>query len=213
MKITWLNDDSGMTGLRAEPGEYDASPPVDSLLFDYAPQSINPERLAIAAYLAFGRWVSGDLQLPTKLGPATAAAIERDLEHVHVRPGPIEYYPKPLEIGTRNVHLNLTEVGSTPFAEDTISVLPSSRWNGGLRGLRSLMISSNAFAIDSSGSAHRESVRARLAVAVLFAGDLTADTLMVRVPTELAEFETERLTELLLSVRLGIEFQYAHDLT
>lgn len=207
MKISWHGNDYGMTGLHAEPGEYDASLPVDSLLIDYAPRNINPERLAVAAYLAFGRWVSGDLQLPAKLGPATAAAIERDLKHVHVRPGPIEYYPKPLEIGTREIRLNFTEAKTDPFTQDSMTILPSSGWNGGLRGLRSMTIASNAFALDSDTSHPQESIRARLAVGVLFAGDLSADRFVVQTPELITDSEISRLTDLLLSVRLGLSFQ------
>lgn len=204
MKITWKGTTSGQVGFHAELQEYDAVPPVGSLLLDHAPSSVNLEREAMAGYLAFGHWTSGDLQLPHRLGPNTAAAIERDMKHVSVRPSPIEYYPKPLEVGHRAV-----QVGFTPsnISQQTssITVLPASEWTGSMRSLQSIVIASNAFALDSAASGSFEAIRARLAVATLFAGDLSADVLHVHHP-DLDATEQNRLRELLLSVRLGLEF-------
>lgn len=204
MKITWKGTLSGQVGFHAELQEYDADPPVESLLLDHAPVAMNPEREAIAAYLAFGHWSSGDLQLPHRLGPNTAAAIERDIRHVAVRPGPIEYYPKPLELGIREVHVGF----DASYVRDdpaTIAVLPGSGWTGALRTLRSIAISSNAFALDMAASQDFAAIRARLAVAVLFAADISADTLVLTA-SDLPETERSRIRELLLAVRLGVDF-------
>ena len=206
MKFNWGTQERARIGLHVELGEYDASPPVTSLLLDYAPLSMNPERLAIAAYLAFGSWASGDFLLPTKLGPATASAIERDLKHVDVRPGPIEYYPKPLEVGVREVSLLITKEPTLSCSDSTIAVLPSSSWNGGMRGLRSITVASNAFALDIAASSTPESIRARLAVGVLFAGDLSADCISIQCSQPLPDSEKSRISALLLSVRLGARF-------
>ncbi len=205
MKITWKGTNSGQVGFHAELQEYDAVPPADALLMDHSPSSINPEREAMAAYLAFGHWTSGDLQLPHRLGPNTAAAIEQDMQHVPVRPSPIEYYPKPLELGLRNVHVGFD---STYVRNDipSIAVLPASAWTGALRGLASVSVCSNAFIFDDAASTTTSpSIRSRLAVAVLLAGDLSADELIVDgrgVP----ESERKKLAALMLSVRLGIRF-------
>lgn len=206
MKFKWEAQGHARIGLHVELGEYDANPPVTSLLLDYAPLSMNPERLAIAAYLAFGRWASGDFLLPMKLGPATASAIERDLRHVDVRPGPIEYYPKPLEVGVREVGLLVGNEHTPAPSDSTITVLPSSSWHGGMRGLRSITVASNAYALDNAASTTPESVRARLAVGVLFAGDLSADRVSIRWPHSLPDTEKSRISALLLSVRLGVRF-------
>lgn len=205
MKITWKSTIYGQVGFHAELQEYDASPPAESLLVDHAPASTNLEREAIAAYLAFGHWTSGDLQLPHRLGPNTAAAIERDMRHVPVRPSPVEYYPKPLELGLRDVHVGF-EASDVRNDISSIAILPASEWSGALRGLTSLAIASNAFVFDITASSDTSrGIRARLAVAVLFAGDLSADNLIVNgdgVP----ETERERLRALMLAVRLGIQF-------
>ncbi|WP_169251280.1 hypothetical protein [Brevibacterium sp. 'Marine'] len=203
MKLTWQGTNYAQVGFHSELHEYDAAPPVSSLLMDRAPVSINPEREAIAGYLAFGRWVSGDLQLPHRLGPNTAAAIENDLDHVQVRPGPIEYYPKPLEIGLREVELNFDTKFPT-VADCALTILPASEWSGSLRSLRSMAIASNAFVLDAAASSSSVSIRARLAVAVLFAGDLSADSFVISADIE--EREKQKLGNLLLSVRLGVRF-------
>lgn len=204
MKITWKGTNYGQIGFHVELDEYDATPPVKALLMDQSPIIRNAEREAIAAYLAFGRWVSGDLHLPHKCGPNTAAAIEQDLVHVQVRPGPIEYYPKPLEIGIRDVSVR---IGGHPSVSDlpSIQILRSSEWSGSVRGLQSIAVASNAFALDSFDMRGVLAIRAQLAVAVLFAADLSADTLVL--PSSIPLAEKTRLTALLLAARLGARFE------
>lgn len=206
MKLTWNSSTTGQVGFHvAELGEYDAEPPVRALLLDHAPTSINLEREAIAAYLAFGRWTSGDLTLPHKLGPNTAHAIESDMKHVSIRPNPIEYYPKPLELGIRTVRVSFTDA-TLPASRSAITVLDSSEWNGSVRGLRSIAVGANAVALDRAASTDFEQIRARLAVAVLFAGDLSADVLDVVGAQGLPSSERKRLEALLLAARLGVRF-------
>ncbi|MGP9747370.1 hypothetical protein [Brachybacterium sp. AOP29-B2-41] len=206
MKISWQGTSYAQVGFRVELDEYDASPPVRELLLDHAPVFLNPEREAIAAYLAFGFWASGNLQLPHKLGPNTASAIERDLGHVEIRPNPIEYYPKPLDGGIRGVHVKFSRSGVLGH-EPTIAILPTSEWVGSMRSLDSILLGSNAFTLDAASSVSFEQIRARLAVAVLLAGDLSADVLHVSVPSEFPGDEKSRLVDLLLATRLGLVFE------
>ena len=92
MKISWQDSGYGQTGFHAEVEEYDAVPPVSALLLDHHPVNVNAEREAVAAYLAFGCWVSGDLKLPRHLGPTT-----RPSNHHHVRVGK----PQPARYSSR----------------------------------------------------------------------------------------------------------------
>ena len=207
MRIEWQHTPQGSVGFHAQPGEYDAVPPVDALLMESSPTLLNPERKAIAAYLAFGRWTSGDFTLDFKFGPTTASAIERDTKHLDIRPGPIEYYPKPLSAGTDEVAVEFdARVWNDPHTT-TLSVLPSSEWAGGLRSLSSIAIATNAFALDHASLDDTISIRARLAVAVLFSEELAADTLIVSSGECIDEQERLRLTNLLLAARLGLLFQ------
>lgn len=212
MKITWKGTNYGQVGFHTELQEYDAVPPVDSLVMDHAPATMNLEREAMAAYLAFGHWTSGDLQLPHRLGPNTAAAIERDMKHVPVRPSPVEYYPKPLELGIRNVHVGFDAVNIRNDMP-SIAVLPASEWSGSMRGLASLAVASNAFVLDLAASTDTtQTIRSRLSVALLFAGDLSADTLIV-AGDNIPQAERDRLKALLLAVRLGLQFTDSENST
>lgn len=205
MKITWSTTNYGQTGFHIEHlGEYDAQPPVNSLLMDRAPRTMNPERQAIAAYLAFSPWISGDLHLPQRLGPNTAAAIERDHEHVQIRPVPIEYYPKPLEIGHRRAELVLDSFGHSGDSA-FINIVRASDWAGSIRGLKSISVASNAFTLDAAAAHNEVSIRARLAVAVLFAGELSVDALILPDDIVISEREFESLRKLLLAARIGFE--------
>lgn len=205
MKLTWKGTYTNQVGFHVEElAEYDAEPPVRSMLLDHGPTHKNPEREAIAAYLAFGRWASGDFVLPRKHGPNTARAIENDMKHVPLRPQPIEYYPKPLDIGIRTIDLWFTpdRIG----VDNSISILPGAQWNGSIRTTLSLAVASNAHILDSSGIQGRRSVRARLAAAVLFADDLSADVLRIHPDAPVDEAEQARLSDLLGAARLGVEF-------
>lgn len=204
MKIKIQKNTYAPFNLVSERGEYDAIPPVDTLQVDFAPQLLNSDRLAIASYLVFGDFSSGDFELPLKCSPAAAEAIEQDAAPVQLRPAPIEYYPKALSAGqiTAAVQFDLSSASSE---HGIFSILPSDRYNGMIVGHKQLIVSSNAFLFDSLN--HRiNSIRARLAVAVLFAEDFGVDTLRIDGITIDAQ-EKIALVRLLAACRLGLGFQ------
>lgn len=204
MKINIKKNTYAPFNLVSERGEYDAIPPVDTLQVDFAPQLLNSDRLAIASYLVFGDFSSGEFELPIKCSPAAAEAIEQDAAPVQLRPAPIEYYPKALSIGqiTAAVQFDLAPASKE---HGTVSVLPSDRYNGMIAGHKQLIVSSNAFLFDSLN--HRQSsIRARLAVAVLFAEDFGIDTLRIE-NIKIEADEKTALVRLLSACRLGLEFQ------
>ena len=180
--------------------EYDAAPPVGQLLLDRRPRIRQHDRDAIAAYLAFGQWAASGLSLPAKISPATAEAIRADS---HLSGGliaePIEYYPKALPIGSADVALTRS-IGPSFLQRPELAILQADTWNGAVGTTRSLALGSNAFVLDGAAS-----VRAHLAVAVLFAADLDADCFALEgwdVPAS----EQPRLRSLLSAVRLGVDF-------
>lgn len=206
MKIKWVNNSLGQSGFKATAVEYDALLPVDTLWMDKAPQKMNPEREAIAAYLAFGEFASGEFELYRKMGPTTATAMVADSEPTQLFPQPIEYYPKPLPLGLRKGYVGVSPdiLGKDLDGIDAvIAVLPSDQWNGSMTSHKKLAVASNGFLIDAL---NRGGIRARLAVAVLFAEDLNIDSLLV--PGDLVPDEQERkaLEDLLLACRLGLQF-------
>lgn len=186
--------------LSVELDEYDAAPPVGQLLLDRRPRNRQNDRDAIAAYLAFGQWAAAGFSLPAKISPATAEAIRADS---HLSGGliaePIEYYPKALPIGSAKVVVTRA-IGQSFLERAELALLQADTWNGAVGTTRSLALGSNAFVLDGDAS-----VRAHLAVAVLFATDLDADCFVLE-GWDVPDGEAQRLRSLLSAVRLGIDF-------
>lgn len=200
MKIQQKYGPGGRYQLVATLGDYDGYPPVEGLIVDHPPRVQNPEHLGMACYLAFGNWSGGELQLPVKVGPATAEAMMRDAARsgIGLHPAPIEYYPKPLPIGTQEMRLSRSlEGASLPGIYD----VRIDEWSGSLRSHTSAIVPSNSFLFDSRGS----SLRAHLAVGVLFANDVQADEIVLE--EEVSRGERDRLASLLSAVRLGMRFR------
>lgn len=202
MIIRW----KGETALEPTAGEYDAIPPLNALHLGAGPRTLSADREAIAAYLAFGAWTSGDLTLPRPLSPATAEAIERDALPIRIRPREVQYAPTALPRGSRSVEV-FTDHPPGPTDDVTIVVLPNVGTDGALRSRTSLTISSNAVALDMAARPGEESCRARLAIAVLVAEDMDADQLRLHAPSPLPEVEVNRLRALLSSVNLGLDVE------
>ena len=200
MIVSWDVLDDGSPSLAAHVQEYDASPPVSSLMIDALPSHRHPDREALACYLAFGRWTSGDLVLPEGPSPLVAEAIERDSLPTRVRPREVIYTPRSLPQGRHRVSV-VDAVPSAPCADRLLAVVPSPTAKGVFASGRQLIIPSNAFALGDGTTSRR---RALLAVAVLFAADIDADVLCLsggRLPQE----EAARLGDLLQCVNLQLD--------
>lgn len=139
MRITKSRNKHRQIAYTAELSEYDAEPPSRTWLLDDLPNKINPELEAVALYLVFGRWCGGEFEVPQKMGPNTAAAIERHAS-MDFFPGPIEYYPKPIFRGTRVVTLTDSFHG---VKQNTLVCLNGSNWTGSLKATSTLLLSSN----------------------------------------------------------------------
>ncbi|WP_421084332.1 hypothetical protein [Rothia nasimurium] len=202
MKIRTETNTFSPFSLIAERGEYDALPPLDTLHIDFAPTKVNADRLAIASYLVFGSYASGTIEMPKKFCPATAEAMEQDARPVQLRPSPIEYYPQPLAIGQRTAKVYFGLPGESP--EGQFGILPSDSYSGIITGPNKLLLASNAFVFDALTNSGQD-IRARLAVAVLFAEDFSIDTFILD-GTAIDRTEQRTLINLLASCRLGLQF-------
>lgn len=202
MIVEWTQFEGARHALTAAPQEYDAVPPVPALIVDGAPRHLDPDRLALVAHLAFGRWTSGDLTLPEQgASPTVAEAIEDDALPVRVRAHPVQYAPRALARGTREVAVSAS-LPSGHGPAPRIAVVPSTVAEGTLRTGDTVVVSSNAFLLDATAGPV-PSFRARLAVAVLFAEDQGAAVL--RVPGVAVEAAgSARLGALLRSVNLSL---------
>lgn len=199
MRIVWEQEESGATRLTAEPEEYDAFPPMGSVLLDAPPARRDADREALAAYLLFGRWMSGEASLPGGPSPHLAEAIERDASPVRLRVRNVESAPRALPRGERAVQVVFGLPDRAPRMP-TLAVVPSTVAGGLFRTADLMVIPSNAVLLDWVDSG---SLRARLGVAVLFAADAGAEVLRL-APGELGTDEQARLTTLLLSVNLEL---------
>lgn len=176
-----------------ELSEYDAEPPTRQWLFDDLPEKINPELEAVALYLVFGPWCGGELIVPQKMGPNTAAAIIRHAG-VDFFPGPIEFYPKTLPRGSRAIRLfdSIEDAGPSAFVS-----LDSSEWNGTLRSTQTALVSSNT-AVFSQLTGNQT---ARIAPMVLLADELDLGTIVF---SDSVAAEASLLENLLSAVGLNI---------
>lgn len=164
MRISRSRNKHRQIAYTVELSEYDAEPPTRTWLLDELPEKINPELEAVALYLVFGRWCGGQFEVPQKMGPNTAAAIERHAS-MDLFPGPIEYYPKPIFRGSREVRVFDKLSSLSPYS---LVVLSSSDWNGSLKSTSSLVVSSNTDVFADQSSAPI----AKLAPALLLAEEL-----------------------------------------
>lgn len=199
MILTWTSSPPDDIALLAQPQEYDALAPVDGLTLDALPTHRHPDREAIAGYLAFGRWSSGDMRFPEPVSPFVAEAIEDDALPVKVRPRGVTYAPRASPLGTRGATVRF-DLPTDSTTGPVIAVVPSTIAQGHSASSSRVVIPTNAFVLDHGEA---PSIRARLAIAVLFASDIEADVLEVEgvsVPPK----EALRLSALLHTVNLGL---------
>lgn len=199
MILTWETHEGGSTSLVARVQEYDATPPVSSLVIDALPSNRHPDREALAGYLAFGRWASGDLIMPDGPSPLVAEAIEHDSLPIRVRPREVVYVPRRLPQGRHRVSvLDAIPSGSSPGR--LLAIVPSPLARGVFASGQQLVVPSNAFALGDGPTSRRRSL---LAVAVLFAADIDTDVLSLP-KDQLPQAEASRLGDLLQCVNLQL---------
>lgn len=207
MIVTWAEGtdcSAARLVLRATPEDYDAFPPVDALIVDDLPLERNPDRVALASYLAFGAWTSGDFLVPLDLGPATAEAVETDAKPLPIRPRPIAYAARALSQGRSTVEVRFS-LPTKPAAHAVLAVVPSTKAYGVFRTGTTTVVPSNAFVLDMAAELPAPSVRARLGVAVLFADDIGASTLRL-IDAVSDPLERARIQTLVRSVNLDVVF-------
>lgn len=199
----WETDSTLGPGITAQPEEYDAIPPLKTLQVGALPRQLSPDREAISIYLAFGHWTSGHLKFPRSLSPETAEAIEADSMPARIRTDLIEYAAREVPTGNRQTLLGFT-AGETMQHSPTLSVIDNINSREFIQKTSSLTVSSNAFAFDRMDSQEHFSIRARLAVAVLFAEDADVESLVLNT-VKPANDELSRLRALLAVTNIGLD--------
>lgn len=212
MKIEWVNENSGRSGLVVtEVDRYDGVPSIDSFWLDHAPLNLSQDRVAVATTLVFGRWAMGAFRLPKQVGAGTAKSIIRYLEPNWVVPEPIDYGPKPIPNGPATLYVSSVGSGNdVDFAAKTsadgiqLRILSSDKYSGAISTMSSLSVAANAFAFQMEGPG--EMGLPLLAVAVLFAEDLQSTTIVLPATYSSMIGDEIRLRQLLSSVGLQLKF-------
>lgn len=209
MKIVKVTEPTGLWGLRATLEHYDATPPLDTILFDRQPRALSPDRVALAAYLVFGHLASGRFETPQWHSPGLAQSLSDDARPAWLQTEPVELYAKPLPTGRRAVRVGVEGISELEPAADSTSdsyqlrIMRSDLSSGARTTFSSLEVSSNAWLLTVAQGAERR-LRIVIACGVLFAEDLEADRFVVgrgTAPTAVLE----RIRRLLDAVRLGID--------
>lgn len=196
MRIRKTRNKLRQTAYTAELSEYDAEPPARTWLLDEQPDKINPELEAVALYLIFGNWCGGEFHVPQKMGPNTAAAINRHAG-MDFFPNPIEFYPKPIYRGGRTVRV--TDSWSNP-SEPSLVLLSGANWNGSIKSTSSLVLSTNSDLFKSGRGLNH-----LLAPAVLLAEELNLAELLVDPAERLADLES--YSDLLRQVGVAVNLE------
>lgn len=205
MIINYKTSPCGLLEIVPTPEEYDAFPPVRSLICYQTPENFNADRLAVATYLAFGPWTSGQLTFPEAISPSTADAIEKDASPQKIRPYPIEYSSRQLPAGNRTMHFR-KDITTTPNGQEYVIVLPTAKATGALHMPNLSMLSSNAFIIDSARELPYRSINAQLGAIAVYADVLALRTIIV--PNEqIADNQLYRLRALFATVNLELRVE------
>jgi len=196
MRFTWTTERNGRVGISATASGYDASPWLDTLWMDRAPQNRSADRVAVAAALTFGHLCGGHMEFDSPVAAGVASAIRNLLPDVtSVTPMDFDQHPFPFGAGPVLLSTSLdlgddgpTEPGTVP---GSICVLDAGRYSGAMMTHRSLAVASNAAVLDARATQQGRPRYAALAVAALFAGDVGADC--IQTEPELVTPEVRRL--------------------
>lgn len=206
---SFIQDESGRSGLEAKPEEYDAWPPLQHFLIDGPFPSRSSDRIAVAAALLFGQHVSGRLEFEDDVSADTAEAIQRFLHPTWISVTPLVFSPRasPMGNGTLRVAKDRTAPApSNVWGERRDSLLVvhrSDHYAGHLRLTATLEVASNAWLF---GRMHKKLAMSWLpyvASAVLFAESMHADR--VAVPSGTGVWELPGLADLVASSGLACD--------
>jgi hypothetical protein len=213
MIVKWASELVGHVGFSVSADDYDGEPSFQSFWFDSSPKSRHPDREAVAAFLVFGSYMGGHVQLPHKFSPAVDSAMRGILSPLPVVFSPVEYYPKALPDGSRVLALSwsdLVQEQTDPGDEGGayLRIERSDKFAGALRTIRGLTIASNAWLHCRGQQGSLAEISPYVAAAVLFAEDLDADTIRLPGLHDPSSREWQELSHLLATARLGLESEW-----
>lgn len=214
MKVSWTNDKSGRAGLVAHDIDYyDTFPVVSEFWLDASPAKNSADRAAVATVLVFGSHIGGRLHAPFAMSSSVAGAISRFASNGPIVPTNVTSGAGTLTWGGGLELVLESDPGigmeRTNSLDSTrrigLNVLRSDFATGRLFSFDRLTVSSNAW-LHAEQRSGIEKLYPFLAVAVLFAADLQASTLVCPPTHPYLDDQIAPLADLLGSVGLGLEF-------
>lgn len=176
-------------GLAITPQDYDGTPPLPEVRFDQAPQTLHPERAAVASYLILHPWISGTMQAGPWITPIVSEALRKASEPRWMSPTGLTLYAKPVAKGIRSATATLCGPQAVPSgAELDLHFVRSDRnfgshWNG-----RSVVIPSNVWLFSNGDESPERTAELALGAAMLFSEDYGIRTYQVEPELKNAEW-------------------------
>jgi hypothetical protein len=210
MEFSWEPRlETGGCALGAHAEEYDGQPTPGILTMDFAPRFSSPIRVAAAATLAFRPYIAGGVTFPDKVSPELATRVSALLEPATTFPGPLEFHPKAMPVGTGTLTVEADGVPGLMSPGDIAGArlrLTSAGHAFGQHVTPTITyVPTNAYLLEPSVGDDLERALPYLACAVLLAQDFGVGTL--RLPSVLAEAPRASLvTDLLFAAGLSLVF-------
>lgn len=211
MQINWLGRGTdGRFRLEAVPGVYDGYPPISTFYIECEPLTVHDDVLAVAGVLLFGEYCSGTLELPRKVSPEVARAIQHFCLPSWVSVSPVELEPRRNPLGEGLLFLTEDIRDMKPrsvWGEPRVSTLVSlsaDEFSGSLFSHHGLITNSNARTISTFSAA--SAVFAQVAIALLFAETFSATQIELSdsLASELEPKDLVRLRGILGSCKIAL---------
>lgn len=209
MRFSWdPRVDTGGCALYAEAEDYDGHPRPAVLTVDYSPRFASPIRLAAAATLAFRPFLAGSVTFSDKIPPELATRVSALLEPTITFPGPLEFHPKAMPIGTGMLHVEtdaMVELGVSVNKASRLRLASSGQAFGQHVTADITTIPTNASLLEPLDGDELDRSLPYLAAAVLIAEDFGVGTLTL--PERMRGFSrAQATTELLHAAGLSLVF-------
>ncbi|MEE1620761.1 hypothetical protein ACQ7DA_07620 [Zafaria sp. J156] len=193
----------------AKPGELDATPIIPSLVLDYVPRNLSPDRLAVGAILAFAPYISGQIVLDRQISALTAQVIEDLFDPIWVNVAPLHPANIPLPRGKQR--RRLTWGGQPDVLQHSLRLVDRSESVGISVRDQAVTVSTNALDLNAVAPANsRLSGMAAIGMASILAEDLDASIFDVDAGLMGADGETlRRVSRLMSATGLGLNVEGA----
>ncbi|MEV7606239.1 hypothetical protein AB0N65_12440 [Paenarthrobacter sp. NPDC089322] len=180
MKIQWTRNDYGRSGLLAIAEDGDTQPPIETFYVDYLIETVDQDRLAIAAALVFGPYTDTRLVFENPVSSGVARAIENLYPDKAIRVEPVSYSENHSPHGDSLLHVN-SHYRDTNFTNHVgqqrqvrVTFQPTDRSSGGLLTMDSLDVACNSWLhAELRPDAHGD-VLCTIAGGILLSSDLSA---------------------------------------